>query len=60
MAFYIRKTFLEIEETKRRALRAKGHAAMTHDCKKNSETLIEIYHKICTDNTINEKNRGKK
>ena len=33
---------------------------MTHDCKKNAETLIEIYHKICTDNTINEKNRGKK
>lgn len=55
MAFYIRKTFLEIEETKIRALRAKGHAAMTHDCKKNAETLIEIYHKICTGNTINEK-----
>ena len=55
MAFYIRKTFLEIEETKRRALRAKGHAALTHNRKKNAETLIEIYHKICGDNTIIEK-----
>ena len=55
MAFYIRKTFLEIKETKRRALRAKGHAAMTHNRKKNAETLIEIYHKICGDNTIIEK-----
>ena len=60
MAFYIRKTFLEIEETKRRALRAKGHAALTHNRKKNAETLIEIYHKICTDNTINEKIEEKK
>ena len=55
MAFYIRKTFLEIEETKRRALRAKGHATLTHNRKKNAETLIEIYHKICGDNTIIEK-----
>lgn len=55
MAFYIRRTFLEIEETKRRALRAKGHSTITHNRKKNAETLIDIYHKICTDNTINEK-----
>ena len=51
-AYYIRKTFLEIEETKRRALRAKGHAAMTHNRKKNAETLIEIYHKICMNGSI--------
>ena len=51
-AYYIRKTFLEIKETKRRALRAKGHAAMTHNRKKNAETLIEIYHKICMNGSI--------
>lgn len=52
MAFYIRKTFLEIEDTKRRAECGRKHAAITHDRKKNAETLIEIYHKICMNGSI--------
>ena len=40
---------------KRRAECGRKHAAITHDRKKNAETLIEIYHKICGDNTIIEK-----
>ena len=52
MAFYIRKTFLEIEDTKRRAECGRKHAVITHDRKKNAETLIEIYHKICMNGSI--------
>ena len=52
MAFYIRRTFLEIEDTKRRAECGRKHDVITHDRKKNAETLIEIYHKICMNGSI--------